>query len=315
VPRNTKNLKWYGGFESPVTLSGNTHLRIGDKWIFTLEIKKVEFNYIYNIHLFDYFTKNYYGYWKINQYTPYQHKAHLDSQISIYPRFLIDGMANGKRNTFEYRFKPVIITNFHPIFDTRLIRSNDPKDARIVNPIIRFLNYYGFDCSTLDQEVKATNIIGNNLMDSEKEWASQGDCSISILTKRFTDGNIPNWLHAEDAMSYSKGRPRFVFKEQTAIIDASYKQYDEQHILQFNQFNIDEISKQSYKILKFREECQNKQMNNNIKNFGTIALIGFAIVGGKVTLDALLKKSMKKSKKRVKKIKSMTKKRSKQEKI
>jgi hypothetical protein len=295
VPRNTKNLEWYSDIDSSINLSGNNHLIIGDKWNFTLEIKNAKIEYVYDVHLSDSITNHYYDFWNINQYTPCKLQGIVDSQISIYPTFIIDGIANGKRNFFRYSFRPIIITNFHPIFDTRLGKSNNPKDDPITIPIIRLLNYYGFDCSTLNREVKATNIIGNHLMDSEKEWVSQGDCFISILTQRFENRNIPNWLHTEDALSYVKGRPRFAFKEQNAVIDASYKQYNQEHIIEFNKFNINEIYKHQDKILKFREECYNKRTNNNLRNVGTIALIGFAFVGGTVTLDNLLKIIMKKN--------------------
>lgn len=308
MPRNTKNLEWYSDIDLHINLSGNNHLRIGDKWNFTLEIKKAKIDYVYDVHLSDSITNHYYGFWNINQHTPCKLPGVVDSQISIYPTFFIDGIANSKRNLFRYSFKPIIITNFHPIFDARLGKSNDPKDDSITVPIIRLLNYYGFDCSTLNKEVKATNILGNHLMDSEKEWGSQGDCFISILTQRFKNGKIPNWLHTEDGLSYSKGRPRFAFKEQNAVIDASYKQYDQDHLIEFNKYNINELYKHQAKILKFREECHNKRINNNLRNFGTIALIGFALVGGKVTLDNLLKIIMKKNdKKNTRKNKPMSK--------
>ena len=35
MPRNTKNLEWYGSFDLPINLSGNTHLRVGDNWIYS----------------------------------------------------------------------------------------------------------------------------------------------------------------------------------------------------------------------------------------------------------------------------------------
>ena len=46
------------------------------------------------------------------------------------------------------------------------------------------LNSYGFDCSTIGREIQPAVPKGKAFVDFEKDWASGGDCFISILTPR-----------------------------------------------------------------------------------------------------------------------------------
>lgn len=295
VKRNTNNLDWNYGFNSHVTLRSKSHLNTTENWTFRLEIDQNNFfDYINSIFLTDYCNNHVYGNWNINCGTPFCLEDSLRTTNTIYPKFIIYETTHDIPTRFEYSFRPIIVTDYNPVFDARVARSNNPIDDLKINPIIKFLNNFGFDCSTLGREVKPRNNTDNGLMKSEKEWAVYGDCFIGILTKRFDtlthDGMPPSWIHTEDGLSYSNGRARFAFIEQNVQRDGSYKYLDEKHIIEFDSNNPDKMYDQTYKIMNFREECNNRKLQNHLNNIGTIALVGFGIVGIAVTIDAILSK-------------------------
>jgi hypothetical protein len=295
MTRNTSNLQWYSENDSPVSLKGNGHLKIDDQWNFELQLNKINVDYVSSVHLINYLDNHYYGYWENHNELPYSLKGSVDPKgRSIYPKFVIDCIKNNIQEQLEFSFRPIIVSQFDPIFDTRLARSNNPADEWKINPILQFLNNYGFDCSTLGREVKARSVKGEALMRSEKEWASGGDCFIAILTERFqtsTHKLPPGWVHAEDGLSFSNGRPRFVFIEKNIKRDGSYRYFEDNHVLEFDPSNINQIKTQAIKLIQFREECAKNRQSTNLNNLGTIALVASAFIGIAATIDSLTKKT------------------------
>jgi hypothetical protein len=214
----------------------------------------------------------------------------------LYPRFLVVGNDGLKDywTPIEFR-RPIILTNCCPIYDARLAASNYDGDKWKINPVKEFLNIYGFDTSTLGIEVQAKLDFGNALLESEKEWASSGDCFIAILTSRHLStsgkGIIPGWVHAESGLSYSKNRPTLAFVEKSVKIDALYNYLDNNHIIYFDPYNLFPSLKESHnKIISFRDECSHQRLSNGLKDLGIITLVGFAAYGFGSFFDGLSKK-------------------------
>ncbi|MGI9012276.1 MAG: hypothetical protein ACR2F1_13970 [Nitrososphaeraceae archaeon] len=285
-------MNWNYASNAPITLRGKNHLSMNETWRFQFEIDKNNlFNYIDSIHLQDYCNNQWYGNWEINSHIPFSLEENLTCNRTIYPKFIITSITSGMPSRFQFSFRPIVVSNYNPTFDARVARSIDPNDDWKINPIIQFLNNFGFDCSTLGREVKTRYNSDNHLMNAEKEWASLGDCLIGILVKRFNtqDHGMPtSWVHTEDGLSYSRGRPRFAIVEKGVQRDGSYKYLDPEHVIEFESDKPEKIYEESYKILNFRNECNKNKFHKHLNNLGSIALVGFGILGVAVTIDALL---------------------------
>ena len=300
--RNTSNLIWYADINSPIKLGINRYLTLGSQSTFTLNIEQLgSIKSIKNIQ-FTGFPKQYSQLnliWQIESNVPYTLKSIIklpNQPVTLYPRFVVEG--NDGSNDYwiplEFR-RPIISTDYQPIYDARLAVSNYDCDQWKINPIKELLNLYGFDTSTLGIEVQPRNDSGNELLDSEKEWASSGDCFIAILIKRYesTSGQdiIPGWVHTESGLSYSKNRPTFAFVENSVQIDALYKYLDDNHIIYFDPYNLSTLSRDSRnKIINFRGECSRQKLSNGLKDLGIITLVGFAIYGVVSFFDRLSNK-------------------------
>jgi hypothetical protein len=184
--------------------------------------------------------------WPIESNIPYTLNGTITlptQPLTLYPRFLIVGNDGLKDYPIPIEFRrPIILTNQCPIYDARLAASNYDGDKWKINPIKEILNIYGFDTSTLGIEVQPKVDFGNALLESEKEWASSGDCFIAILTSRHLstsgEGVIPGWVHKESGLSYSKNRPTLAFVEKSVKIDALYNYLDDNHIIYFDPYNL-----------------------------------------------------------------------------
>ena len=217
----------------------------------------------------------------------------LAKPSSIYPNFIIEGhdghvMLEPAQLVFK---RPIINSYNHPIYDARLARSNWAQDEWKINPIKYFLNTLGFDTSTLGIEVQARIPRGTNLLESEKEWASMGDCFIAILTSRYQlDDRLSihsSWVHTESGLSYSRYRPQLVFVEDGVRLEGLYQYVDDNHIIKFNPKSPMDFSRITEKVMQFRKECESKRLVNTALGIGTIALGGFALYGIATFLENL----------------------------
>lgn len=232
--------------------------------------------------------------WDISKMIPFTFKGSIKIPIqsSVYPNFIIEGDDGKMIDSTQLIFKrPIIRTTYQPIFDARLARSNWIDDAWKINPIKNFLSIYGFDTTTLGVEVQARNPVGSDLLESEKEWASTGDCFIAILTSRFTledHSKIHSaWVHTESGLSYSRNRPQLVFVEDGVKIEGLYNYTDSSHIIKFRPGNENDLVASKNRIQSFREECNANRLRSTVTNIGSILLVGSAIFGAATFLSTL----------------------------
>ena len=59
--------------------------------------------------------------------------------------------------------------------------------------------------------------------------------------------------------------------------------------------NIEGIYYQAEKIVKLRKECQQNQLNNNLKNLGIIGIFTLTLFGGLSLIDVLTNKKRKRT--------------------
>ena len=212
--RNSSNLTWQEDFFSPIKIIFDRYLTIAQSCKFTINITKFHsMDYIDRIVIYEKSNSISYKTLNVNDKIPISLNDNISFQscfLSIKPTVRVEGRYNNIPNYLELDpIRPIIMTSYHPIYDVRLARSNLIEDNWKINPLIQFLNKYGFDCSTLGIEVHGTqNPNDQSFLKCEKEWASQGDCFIAILTERYntlTKKIPPGWVHAEDGLSYAEG--------------------------------------------------------------------------------------------------------------
>ena len=156
------------------------------------------------------------------------------------------------------------------------------------------LNIYGFDCSTIGKETQPAIPKGKGFMDFEKEWASGGDCFISILTPRDRTayGRLalpPPWVVTESGLGYESNRPHLIFIEKGVRRVGLYGEIDVAHIIEFRTVSGKVILERntSEKITQFRNECQKHQTTKQWEGLGRLIFAGFALYGGFKVLDEL----------------------------
>jgi hypothetical protein len=208
---------------------------------------------------------------------------------SWYPSMLINGTDYyGYIQQIPFSFSRLVIsTNYHPIYDARLGRSNWTMDEHKIMQIKNFLNNYGFDCSTIGKGIQPFDLEGKEFLNLEKEWASGGDCFISILTPRdlTMDGRLalpPPWVVTESGLSYDSERPQLVFVEEGVDRVALYGKIDNAHVIQFSVVHEVVYLEPNFseKVRRFRSECQSSQTNKKMEGIGYIIFLGFALYGG-----------------------------------
>lgn len=168
--------------------------------------------------------------------------------------------------------RPIISTTYYPIYDARLGRSNWTTDEYKIVQIKKILNMYGFDCSTIGKEIQPVIPKGKDFMDFEKDWASGGDCFISVLTPRDRTANgrlalPPPWVVTESGLSYESDRPQLAFIEKGVNRVGLYEEIDNTHVIGF-QTDSGKVSFETEiikKIGQFRKECQTHQTKKQLE--------------------------------------------------
>lgn len=289
MQRNTDNLIWSPEGNVGALLEIDRHDQ-RDTRRFDLTIRSLgSMIHVNRIYFGTFFSQNLESlpYWDFDKDMPCKLSSTItiSKSSSIYPNFIIEGhdgrvMLEPAQLIFK---RPIINTSNHPIYDARLARSNWAQDEWKINPIKFFLNTLGFDTSTLGIEVQARIPQGTNLLESEKEWASKGDCFIAILTSRYqlddTSSIHSAWVHTESGLSYSRDRPQLVFVEDGVKLEGLYRYVDDNHIIKFDPKNPMALNSSVQKVMQFRKECEGKRLVNTVLNIGTIALVGSALYG------------------------------------
>jgi hypothetical protein len=193
--------------------------------------------------------------------------------------------------------RPVISTTYHPVYDARLGRSNWTLDEGKIMQIKSVLNKYGFDCTTIGREIQPPIPKGKGFMDFEKQWATGGDCFISILTPRdrTINGNLalpPPWVVTESRLSYDSDRPHLVFVEEGVERAALYGEMDNMHIIPFYMDQDTLCIERSFsrKIKLFRSECETNQSKKTLVGVGQVVFVGLALFGGYKILEGFFDK-------------------------
>jgi hypothetical protein len=277
-----------------ISLDGNPYLRPGKNYEFTLRINRLVLDYTYITHITSVqviLTKELFFVFPIGQEVPCNIPLSLSwskEMASWYPTILINGIDHyGYLQQLPFRWsRPIISTDYHPIYDARLGRSNWTIDENKIMLIKNMLNNYGFDCSTIGKEIQPSIPSGQDFIAFEKEWASGGHCFISVLTPRdkTADGRLalpPPWVQAESALSFDSDRPHLAFVEGVDLV-AIYGQMDRDHVIMFrvvdNQMRFEKNV--INKLLQFRTECQSHDTNLKLEGVGRFVFLAVALYGG-----------------------------------
>lgn len=105
-----------------------------------------------------------------------------------------------------------------PIYRAFISRSNWQQDKPLIDPIVKRISEWGFNCYTVGINVKAKD--PNKPTPEIKREISQADCLIAIATPRdllvkHGQWTAPDWLHGEVGIGFGKNKPILVIYEES----------------------------------------------------------------------------------------------------
>ncbi len=286
-----------------ISIEGSRYSRPSTDYAFRLNINQLAINGVPIINLIGiqlYLEKGLNYNLQTNQLVPCTVSRSLslpERMGSWYPLKLINGIDEyGYRQQVPFFYsRPIISTVYHPIYDTRLGGSNWTIDDYKIIQIKNMPNIYGFDCSTIGKEIQPMIPKGKGFIDLEKEWASGGDCFVSILTPRdrTAGGRLalpPPWVITESGLSYKSDRPQLVFIEEGVNAVGLYGEIDNAHIIKFQMIGGKVLPEGNMpeKISRFRNECQTHQTNKKLEGVAQVVCLGLAFYGGLRAIDDFL---------------------------
>lgn len=183
---------------------------------------------------------------------------------------------------FVSRKEPIpLFIKPEPVYKVFISRSNWEQDKPLIDPIVKRISEWGFNCNTVGINVKAKN--PNKPTPEIKREIANADCLIAIATSRdllvkYDQWTAPDWLHGEVGIGFGKEKPILVIYEKSIRLAGLPSQFYK------IPFIMDDLTHLIYKIdavmpcvRKWVEKEKWDTLWTNIFKWGVKGVIGYGI--------------------------------------
>ncbi len=188
---------------------------------------------------------------------------------------------NKTQKWVNYRFVrrkgPIILfIKPEPVYKVFISRSNWEQDKPLIEPIVKRISEWGFNCSTVGISVKAKN--PNKPTPEITREITNADCLIAIATPRdllvkYGQWTAPDWLHGEVGIGFGKEKPILVIYEESVRLSGLPQQF---YKISFSMQNVTQLMYKIDAVMPYvREWIKNKKWDALWKNVFKIVTGGF----------------------------------------